>query len=174
MNKLKLVLPSKKYLKSYQSFCSDIIKNSPKQKYSEEYKKEFLFSKDKNFFLGIKNAKNGINQPQGVIPIAEYWAIVNEKVVGRFIFRHKLPKDFFGYPGNIGYAVAPCYQGKGYATEILRLGLMKAKKLGLKKVLLTCDYDNLASKKVIENNGGILKTITPHGDRQQCLYWIKL
>ncbi len=174
--KLKLVLPSKKYLKSYQNFCRDFIKNSSKEKYSEEYKKEYIVSKDKNFFLEIKNAREGINQSKGIIPINEYWAVIDEKIVGRFIVRNKLPKDFWGYPGNIGYAVAPRYQGKGHAIEILRQGLLKAKKLGLKKVLLTCDADNIVSRRVIEKNRGKLKREAFHERKKipVCFYWIIL
>ena len=36
---------------------------------------------------------------------------------------------------------------------MLRLGLEKAKELGISKVLITCDDDNYASARVMENNG---------------------
>src|SRR5690348_975582 len=47
------------------------------------------------------------------------------------------------------------YRGKGYGKEILRLGLQEAKKFGLTEVYATCFEDNLASKGIIEANGGI-------------------
>ena len=55
---------------------------------------------------------------------------------------------------HIGYAVKPSERKKGYGTEMLRLGLLKAKKIGIKKVIMNCNIDNLPSKKIIEKNGG--------------------
>ena len=40
---------------------------------------------------------------------------------------------------------------------ILKMVLPEAKALGLDKVLITCDDDNIGSSKVIEKNGGILE-----------------
>jgi len=40
---------------------------------------------------------------------------------------------------------------------MLRLALVEARKLGLSRVMLTCDDTNLASIKVIENCGGKLE-----------------
>lgn len=58
--------------------------------------------------------------------------------------------------GHIGYAVVPWKQGRGYATEGLRLMLPEAKSIGLPYVEITTDPGNLASQRVIEANGGTL------------------
>ena len=58
--------------------------------------------------------------------------------------------------GHIGYAVVPWKQGKGYATNGLRLLLPEAKTVGLPYVEITTDPDNIASQRVIEANGGKL------------------
>lgn len=42
---------------------------------------------------------------------------------------------------------------------MLKLALTKAKELGIKKALVTADEDNLASRKVIEGNGGMFENI---------------
>lgn len=47
----------------------------------------------------------------------------------------------------------------GYGTSLLKLALKKAKRLGLKSIVLTCDERNVASRKIIERNGGILEKI---------------
>lgn len=174
MYKLKLVLPTKKYLKSYQSFCRDFIKNGTTEEYRTGYEKQLASSKKPLFLKWLHDDSKGINLEKGMVPMTTYWAIVNDKIVGRINLRHTLNKELRTYGGHIGYAVRSNEQGKGYATEMLRQVLLKAKKLGFKKILITCKVSNTGSRKVIENNGGILKTITPHGDRQQCLYWIKL
>lgn len=57
-------------------------------------------------------------------------------------------------PGHIGFAVVPWKRGKGCATEALRLILPEARVRGLAYVELTAQEDNLASRRVIEANGG--------------------
>lgn len=57
--------------------------------------------------------------------------------------------------GHIGYGVVPWKRGKGYATEALKQLLPLASEEGLPYVELTCDPDNVASRKVIESNGGV-------------------
>jgi predicted acetyltransferase len=56
------------------------------------------------------------------------------------------------------------------------MGLEKARERGLDRVLLTCDETNLASRKVIENNGGQLENAV-QVEGQTVLkmrYWINL
>ena len=51
---------------------------------------------------------------------------------------------------------------------------LHAQKLGLKRVLVTCDDDNVGSIKTIEKNGGVLESIVtgPDGDKPKRRYWI--
>jgi predicted acetyltransferase len=56
--------------------------------------------------------------------------------------------------GHIGYSVVPWKRNRGYATKALELLLPRAKAQGLPYVELTTDADNLASRRVIEANGG--------------------
>ena len=65
----------------------------------------------------------------------------------------ELPGHVFGH---MGYAVVPWKRGKGYASEALRLLLPEARDRGLLHVELTTDPDNIASQRVIANNGGHL------------------
>jgi predicted acetyltransferase len=61
--------------------------------------------------------------------------------------------------GQVGYAVAPSFRLKGYATEMLRRTLPIGRNVGLERLLLTCDDDNIASQRVIEVNGGVLEKV---------------
>jgi predicted acetyltransferase len=56
--------------------------------------------------------------------------------------------------GHIGYSVVPWKRGLGYATRAVRLLLPMARAEGLEYVELTTDADNIASRRVIEANGG--------------------
>ena len=58
--------------------------------------------------------------------------------------------------GHIGYAVVPWKQGRGYATQAVRLILDEARAVGLPYVEITTDPSNLASQRVILANGGTL------------------
>jgi predicted acetyltransferase len=58
--------------------------------------------------------------------------------------------------GHIGYAVVPWKQRRGYATRAVREVLADAVTEGLRYVEVTTDPDNVASRRVIEANGGVL------------------
>ena len=58
--------------------------------------------------------------------------------------------------GHIGYSVVPWKRQRGYATRALQLLLPLAKREGLAYVELTSDAGNIASRRVIEANGGEL------------------
>jgi len=58
--------------------------------------------------------------------------------------------------GHIGYAVVPWKQGRGYAKLALKLMLERARAEGLEYVEITTDPENVASRRVVEANGGVL------------------
>ncbi|WP_338032606.1 GNAT family N-acetyltransferase [Clostridium manihotivorum] len=88
--------------------------------------------------------------------------------------RHALNEYLFNYGGHIGYSVKKEERRKGYAKEMLKLALEKCSDLGLKKVLLICDADNIASSKTIKACGGILENEVLEEDTLIQRYWIEL
>jgi predicted acetyltransferase len=85
------------------------------------------------------------------------WAVADDKFVGRISIHHELNDALRVLGGHIGYDTAPSFRGRGIATEMLRQALPIARALGLHEVLLTCDDTNVASIRVIEANGGVLR-----------------
>ena len=49
-----------------------------------------------------------------------------------------------------------CARRRGHASAMLAAALPVAHELGIDPALVTCDEDNIASRKVIEANGGVL------------------
>lgn len=103
----------------------------------------------------------------------------DDKVVGIIDYRHPLSSFLHRYGGNIGYSVLPGERRKGYATEMLGLLLPICKAYGEEKVLVTCDKNNIASKRTIMRNGGILENEVADEVGLSCCgiierYWIRL
>jgi predicted acetyltransferase len=78
-------------------------------------------------------------------------------VVGRISLRHALTPWLLEVGGHIGYAVRPGARRRGHATQALGLMLPVAADRGIAEALVTCDADNIGSRKVIEANGGVLE-----------------
>ena len=77
--------------------------------------------------------------------------------------------------GHVGYAVVPWRQRQGHATRALALLLPLARERGLRRLLVTCDEDNLASGRVIEANGGLPDGTETNSDRpgvRKLRFWV--
>lgn len=94
--------------------------------------------------------------PADRVPESVWWLIVDGVYAGNIRIRHKLNDSLTRFGGHIGYDIRPSMRRKGYGTIQLRLALEKAWELGLDRVLLTCDDDNVASYKIMEANGAVL------------------
>ncbi|EPZ58952.1 putative acetyltransferase [[Clostridium] sordellii ATCC 9714] len=57
---------------------------------------------------------------------------------------------------------------------MLRQNIINCKEYGLDKVLITCDYDNVCSEKVILANGGVFESDIEADGTIKKRYWIKL
>ncbi len=111
-----------------------------------------------------------------LVPSSEYWLFDGDEYVGRLSLRHELNDTLLAWGGHIGYAIRPTKRMRGYGKEILRLGLEKARLMGLRRVLVTCDEDNTGSRKIIEHNGGVLENVVKIEGLAKCKlrYWIDI
>ena len=96
-------------------------------------------------------------RPAGFVPATELWWVDGDEFLGRIAIRHRLTANLLEVGGHIGFDVRPSARRRGHATEMLRQTLLIARDLGIEHALITCDIDNVASKTVIERNGGVFE-----------------
>jgi len=113
---------------------------------------------------------------RGWVPCTFLWMEQDGEYVGSLAIRHDLNDFLAAEGGHIGYSVRPSARRRGHATDALRQALPVCRDLGLNRVLLTCDDDNLGSATVIEANGGVLTKTIPAPSNGQLVrhYWIDL
>lgn len=110
-----------------------------------------------------------------LVPDSTFFVLDTERdvFIGAVNIRHYLNDALLLSGGHIGDGVRPSERRKGFATEMIRLALEECKKLGITRVLMTCDKDNTGSAKSIRNNGGVLENEIAAGDTVIQRYWIE-
>lgn len=152
----------------------------PTKKYEESWQEglaEFRAEKRRGFWNWEKEPSDldeYIKLTEDDALASTYWLIDNDQFVGHTNIRHTLNHYLAKIGGNIGYYIRPSARNKGYGTKILELALVKAKQLGLKKVLITCYEANIASIKIIEKNKGRFHDKVLDEDEAKLRYWIDL
>lgn len=128
---------------------------------------------DFDYYLQNLEIKQETN---GRVPDSTFFCLDVERdiFVGAVNIRHYLNDQLLFSGGHIGDGIRPSERRKGYATAMIGLALEECKKLGIKKVLMTCDKDNIGSAKSIINNGGILENEVVDDGVIEQRYWISL
>jgi len=117
----------------------------------------------------------GEDLPAGHVPSTFLFAFSGPRIVGRVSIRHELNDLLLRVGGHVGYVVVPEFRRRGYATAILRQSIVIAhRSLGITRVLVTCDDDNVGSIRTIEKNGGVLENVVTGPDliKPKRRYWI--
>jgi predicted acetyltransferase len=77
----------------------------------------------------------------------------SDQYIGRIRLRVGWNDDIIKYAGQIGYAVEPAFRGRRYAERACRLILPLARRHELDELWITCQPDNLASRRTLERLG---------------------
>jgi predicted acetyltransferase len=111
----------------------------------------------------------GVGLPEGLVRETYCWFYVDDQLAGLGKIRHNLTERLRMHGGNIGYALRPSARGKGLGKIWLALLMDQARKFGIEDLLVTCIPSNIASRKIIEANGGVLES----GDEETSRFWIR-
>jgi predicted acetyltransferase len=105
----------------------------------------------------VDQAREDSPRPDGYVPATNLWLTDGTDYLGRLAIRHRLTDRLREAGGHISYDVRPSCRRRGHATMMLKDALQVARRLGITTALVTCDIGNVASRKVIEHNGGVLQ-----------------
>lgn len=173
---LQLIPREKTFTNGYKEYCQEFYDHN-----IFTFRPTNPAKIDENWFE--RTAPWYANKELGLIPghakSFHYWAVDDGTFIGEFQLRPDLDDDLMVGIGSIGYSVRVSEWGKGYGKEILRQGLDIARRLGVEKVLLNINDDNIASIRVCEINGGVLmdKVMLESEEEGRHLvrrYWITL
>lgn len=116
-----------------------------------------------------------LDNSKGLVPDSTFFCLDIERniFVGAVNIRHYLNENLLLNGGHIGDGVRPSERRKGIATQMIALALQECKKLGIDKVLVVCDKENIGSAKSIINNGGILENEVIVDGVVEQRYWIE-
>ena len=97
----------------------------------------------------------------------------DNRIVGTINVRWNLTEAMKRFGGNIGYGIRPTERRKGYNKINLYLGMKEAQKLGLDRVMLDCDVNNLGSDRTLKALGGVLERteVDPEDNILTNVYW---
>jgi predicted acetyltransferase len=128
------------------------------------------------FLARIERFEAGQDLPEDRVRMTWFWLLRSDRIVASSRLRHELIPVLLLDGGNIGYEVRPSERRRGVGRELLRLMLDEARRIGLRRVLLTTETTNLGSIGIILANGGVFDdtSVSPNTGRILNLYWITL
>ena len=151
----------------------------------EDYKNEFILNNEiipgaanltilatNEWVKFVENTKYKETVTPGFVTAHTFFALDNDKIVGVINGRHELNDYLLNFGGHIGYSVRKSERRKGYGKKMLAYTSEFLFSLGLEKILITCDKNNIASKRTIESCGGILENEIIEETRTTLRYWI--
>jgi len=153
MNIFRLVQPSIEHEKQYENMMDEWeayggrLNPGALRRYSFSQKRKVYY---KEWLKWIDDDRNAGQ---------ELFFFTNDKIIlGAVSIRPKKNAKNIGLDGHIGFGIRPSERNKGYATKMLSMALPIIKNYGIDQAIITCDKENIDSSKVIQNNGGILKS----------------
>jgi len=180
---LELVAPAERYFEYALAACRHplTMAETPDQsKITRQSLADFVASAPNGHYPGSTGKHNRV-------PSYHFWMKLTGnhpvRIAGGLGLRISNCADVVQYVGHIGYNVHPPVRGMHLAERSCRLVLPIAKAHGLKQIWITCNPENIASRKTCERLGAIYVNTVPvptdhelyaRGDKEKCRYRIDL
>jgi predicted acetyltransferase len=118
--------------------------------------------------------ERGENLPADFVPQSTRWLVHAGTLVGETRIRHGLTPKLELEGGHVGYFIHPDHRSRGYGHLILARALDHLAGRGIDRALLTCNADNVASRRIILTAGGVFRrqTISPRTGKAVDTFWI--
>lgn len=175
---------------------NEIVLKPPTAEYGEQimaYRREFLEAGDEldgcgglhkcesveEWFVKVEQMNSPETCPKKLSVSTQFIAVreSDNKLVGMIDLRHHIDNPVLAlFGGHIGYSVRPSERRKGYAKEMLRQCLEKARERGLYWVMISCNNHNPGSERTILANGGVFQreVFVPEENETMKIFWIEL
>ena len=179
MDELRLTAPAAEYADDIRSFRQEVLEcDTGEDLFAGCLSLDECASAEEWIRLcRLREAEDTCEQTGVSVPSDTYLAvrIRDNRIVGVVDLRHHIAHPVLGtWGGHCGYTVRPSERGKGYAKQMLRLNLQNAERLGIERLLVTCNEQNAASERVILANGGVYESTLAVDGSSIRRYWITL
>ncbi len=158
---------------SFRSAIEEFARETPPWQFAFGFDEALPFS---DYIALLDGQSRGVGVPSHFVPNTYFVGVVDGTIVGRLSLRHTLNEFLARIGGHIGYGVIPYQRRQGYATEMFRQVIPHCRLLGIENALISCDEENIASRKVIESFGANFSDTVQCPDSGTPIrkYWLKI
>lgn len=175
MDSLIFIQPTKEYKNQIMNYKKAFQASREVLHGSASLRNEEKFE---DWFEQVKSSEDRKLLPEGFVPYTQFIGVrkTDNKVVAMANVRHELNEWLIEVGGHVGYSVHPEERQKGYAKYMLAESLKFLKTINVTRALVTCDEDNIGSKRTILSQGGQFESVgvDPNDGKQLDRYWIEI
>jgi predicted acetyltransferase len=179
---LELIPPTRDLADAFLASCRHPTTLQQSPDLAEMTRRQIL-----DFVAACPNGRQEADPACGSLPCYHFWMRLRDHpelpIAGGIGLRIGNSYETVMYYGHVGYHVYPHARGHNYARRACQLLFPLASRHGLSPLWITCNPDNIASRRTCEKLGGQLVEIVPvpfehalyqRGDKEKCRFRVDL